>query len=150
MHRCATRFDAAGGIEKCRRFKEFYDATGSWDRVERIIARVEAGPDGIDTRFIVTSFVGGSGRFIYEKTYCGRGQAENRIKECQLDLFADRTAAATMPANQVRLWFASFADVRLCALRRIGLAFSQFARASCGSIRPEFAVHRHGDDNALI
>ena len=60
---------------------------------------------------------------------------ENRIKECQLDLFADRTSAATMPANQLRLWFASFAYVPLCALRRIGLAFTQFARASCGSIR---------------
>jgi Transposase DDE domain group 1 len=60
---------------------------------------------------------------------------ENRIKECQLDLFADRTSAATMRANQLRLWFASFAYVLLCALRRIGLAFTQFARASCGSIR---------------
>ena len=60
---------------------------------------------------------------------------ENRIKECQLDLFADRTSAATMRANQVRLWFASFAYVLLCALRRIGLPFTQFARASCGSIR---------------
>ena len=60
---------------------------------------------------------------------------ENRIKECQLDLCADRTAAATMQADQVRLWFASFAYVLLCALRRIGLAYTQFARASCGSIR---------------
>src|SRR4051812_1806485 len=57
------------------------------------------------------------------------------LKECQLDLFADRTSAATMRANQLRLWFASFAYVLLCALRRIGLAFTQFARASCGSIR---------------
>src|SRR3954464_9240544 len=60
---------------------------------------------------------------------------ENHIKECQLDLFADRTSAATMRANQLRLWFASFAYVLLCALRRIGLAFTQFARASCGNIR---------------
>jgi hypothetical protein len=59
----------------------------------------------------------------------------NRIKECQLDLLADRTSAASMRANQLRLWFASFAYVLLCALRRIGLAFTQFARASCGSIR---------------
>ena len=64
------------GGEKLRRFKEFYDAAASWDRVERIIARVEAGPDGIDTRFIVTSFVGGTPRRIYEDLYCARGQAE--------------------------------------------------------------------------
>ena len=72
---------------------------------------------------------------LYERVYCARGEMENRVKECQLDLFADRTSAATMRANQLRLWFASFAYVLLCALRRIGLAFTQFARASCGSIR---------------
>jgi hypothetical protein len=60
---------------------------------------------------------------------------ENRIKECQLDLFADRTSAATMQANQLRLWFASMAYVLLCALRRIGLAHTQFAEATCGTIR---------------
>ena len=60
---------------------------------------------------------------------------ENRIKECQLDLFADRTSAATMRANQLRLWFASLAYVLLCALRRIRLAHTQFASATCGTIR---------------
>ena len=60
---------------------------------------------------------------------------ENRIKECQLDMFADRTSTATMQANQLRLWFASMAYVLLCALRRIGLAFTQFAEATCGTIR---------------
>ena len=60
---------------------------------------------------------------------------ENRIKECQLDLFADRTSAATMRANQLRLWFAAMAYVLLCALRRIGLAHTEFAAASCGTIR---------------
>ncbi len=60
---------------------------------------------------------------------------ENRIKECQLDLFADRTSTATMQANQLRLWFASMAYVLLCALRRIGLAHTQFAEATCGTIR---------------
>ena len=60
---------------------------------------------------------------------------ENRIKECQMDMFADRTSANTMRANQLRLWFSSMAYVLLCALRRIGLAFTQFARASCGTIR---------------
>jgi hypothetical protein len=60
---------------------------------------------------------------------------ENRIKECQLDLYADRTSAATMRANQLRLWFASMAYVLLCALRRIGLAQTVFAEATCGTIR---------------
>ena len=74
-------------------------------------------------------------RHLYEDVYCARGDMENRIKECQLDLFADRTSTATMQANQLRLWFASLAYVLLCALRRIGLAHSQFAEATCGTIR---------------
>ena len=60
---------------------------------------------------------------------------ENRIKECQADMFSDRTSAGTMAANQLRLWFASMAYVLICALRRIGLADTQFATASCGTIR---------------
>jgi hypothetical protein len=72
---------------------------------------------------------------LYEDIYCARGEMENRIKECQMDLFADRTSAATMAANQLRLWFASFAYVLLCALRRIGLVHTQFANATCGTIR---------------
>ena len=60
---------------------------------------------------------------------------ENRIKECQLDLFADRTPAATLRANQLRLWFAAMAYVLLCALRRIALAGTRLAAASCGTIR---------------
>ena len=88
-------------------------------------------------RFVVTSLKPAEvdGRHLYEKVYCARGEMENRIKECQLDLFADRTSAATMRANQLRLWFASMAYVLLCALRRIGLAHTQFAEATCGTIR---------------
>jgi hypothetical protein len=72
---------------------------------------------------------------LYDDIYCARGDMENRIKECQADLFAVRTPAATMRANQLRLWFASFAYVLVCALRRIGLADTELARATCGSIR---------------
>ena len=61
-------------------------------------------------------------RHLYEKLYCARGEMENRIKECQLDLYADRTSAKTMRANQLRLWFAAIAYVLICALRRMGLA----------------------------
>ena len=74
-------------------------------------------------------------RTLYEEIYCARGEMENRIKECQLDLFADRTSAATMRANQLRLWFASMAYVLVTALRRIGFAGTEFAAATCGSIR---------------
>ena len=77
-------------------------------------------------------------RQLYEDIYCARGDMENRIKECQLDLYADRTSAATMRANQLRLWFASMAYVLICALRRIGLAETIFADATCGTIRLKF------------
>jgi len=74
-------------------------------------------------------------RHLYEQVYCARGEMENRIKECQTDMFADRTSTGTMRANQLRLWFASMSYVLLCALRRIGLPHTQFAEASCGTIR---------------
>jgi len=72
---------------------------------------------------------------------------ENRIKECQLDLFADRTPAATMRANQLRLWFASFAYVLLAALRRIGLAGTQFAVANLRLDPPQAPQDRRSGQN---
>jgi hypothetical protein len=88
-------------------------------------------------RFIVTSLKRAEAQapYLWEAIYCGRGEMENRIKERQLGLFADRTSTATMRANQLRLWFASMADVLLCALRRIGLAQTQFVAATCATIR---------------
>lgn len=71
-----ARYTAASNAGKQRRYAEFYDGAGSWSRVERIIARVEAGPDGVDTRFVVTNLAGGTPRRLYERTYCQRGQAE--------------------------------------------------------------------------
>jgi hypothetical protein len=121
-----------------RRFKDFrWSTRDSWSRIRRVIGKAEWTEGEANPRFIVTSLpaAASDARQLYERVYCARGEMENRIKECQLDLFADRTSAATMRANQLRLWFASFAYVRLCALRRIGLAFTRFARASCGSIR---------------
>jgi hypothetical protein len=73
-------------------------------------------------------------RSLYEHIYCARGEMENRIKVCQLDLFAGPASEASMRANQLRLWFASVAYV-LCALRCIGLAHTQFATATCGTLR---------------
>jgi hypothetical protein len=95
---------AGANGEKLRRFKEFYDGADSWDRVERIIARVEAGPQGVDTRFIVTSLAGGSPRTIYQDIYCARGQAENHIKAWKTHLAADRTSCTRACANQMRLF----------------------------------------------
>ena len=102
-----------------------------------MVGKAEWTGDKANPRFVVTSLRPEEARCrrLYETLYCARGEMENRIKECQLDLFADRTSARTMRANQLRLWFASMAYVLLCALRRIGLVHTRFARASCGSIR---------------
>ena len=88
-------------------------------------------------RFVVTSLARAEheARHLYEKVYCARGEMEKRIKECQLDLFADRTSAKTMRANQLRLWFAAMAYMLVCALRRIALRHTQFAEATCDTIR---------------
>lgn len=121
-----------------RRFKDFQWTTrDSWSRQRRVIAKAEWTHAEANPRFIVTSLTVADARArrLYERLYCARGEMENRIKECQLDLFADRTSAATMRANQLRLWFASMAYVLLCALRRIGLAHTRFAKATCGTIR---------------
>jgi len=121
-----------------RRFRDFTYATlDSWSRSRRVIGKAEVTGGDANPRFVVTSLRSAEvgGRYLYEKIYCARGEMENRIKECQLDLFADRTSAATMRTNQLRLWFASIAYVLLCALRRIGLAHTLFAEATCGTIR---------------
>ena len=121
-----------------RRFKEFsWPTRSSWSRERRVIAKAEFTGDEANPRFVVTSLTRAEckPRYLYEKLYCARGEMENRIKECQLDLYADRTSSATMRANQLRLWFASMAYVLLCALRRIGLHHTRFDNASCGTIR---------------
>lgn len=125
-----------------RRYKDFMWTTlNSWSRRRRVVGKAEwmpgRGDDGANPRFVVTSLARHEvrARRLYERLYCARGEMENRIKECQLDLFADRTSARSMRANQLRLWFASLAYVLLCALRRIGLAHTRFAKATCGTIR---------------
>jgi Transposase DDE domain group 1 len=134
----AAEAEAAATGKPARRFKDFRYATlDSWSRRRRVIGKAEWTQGEANPRFIVTSLKKAEtdGRFIYEKVYCARGEMENRIKECQGDLFADRTSTATMRANQLRLWLASFAYVLICAVRRIGLAHTQFAEATCGTIR---------------
>jgi hypothetical protein len=136
MARAETESRQTG--QPARRFKDFQYATRqSWSRRRRVIGKAEWTQGEANPRFIVTSLSRDEveGRHLYEKIYCARGDMENRIKECQIDMFADRTSAATMRANQLRLWLSSMAYVLLCALRRIGLGNTRFAKASCGSIR---------------
>ena len=124
--------------QAARRFKDFdWSTHDSWSRKRRVIAKAEWTQGEANPRFIVTSLkrAEAGARHLYEDVYCARGDMENRIKECQLDLYADRTSAATMRANQLRLYFASMAYLLICALRRIGLAQTIFADATCGTIR---------------
>ncbi len=121
-----------------RRFKELtWSTRKSWSRERRVIAKAEWTQGEANPRFIVTSLTAtdGDARHLYERLYCARGEMENRIKECQMDLFADRTSTATMKANQLRLWFASMAYVLVDSLRRIGLPATDLVDASCGTIR---------------
>jgi hypothetical protein len=134
----AARAAAEKTGRPARRFKDFQWSTlDSWSRRRRVIAKAEWTKDEANPRFVVTSLkrTEAGARALYEDIYCARGDMENRIKECQLDLYADRTSAATMRANQLRLWFAAMAYVLVCALRRIGLAETIFADATCGTIR---------------
>ena len=124
--------------QPARRFKELtWRTRKSWSQTRRVVAKAEWTQGEANPRFIVTSLTmaDGEGRYLYEKVYCARGEMENRIKECQLDLFADRTSAWSMQANQLRLWFASMAYVLISSLRRIGLQKTDMAVATCGTIR---------------
>ena len=119
-----------------RRFKDFtWSTRKGWSRERRVIAKAEWTKGEANPRFIVTSLATGDGRSLYEETYCARGEMENRIKECQIDLFADRTSTGTLAANQLRLWFASMAYVLVEALRRLALQATDLADATCGTIR---------------
>jgi hypothetical protein len=133
-----ARAESQASGAPARRFKELVWSTRkSWSRQRRVIAKAEWTQGEANPRFIVTSLTAadGDGRRLYEEVYCARGEMENRIKECQLDLFADRTSSGTMKANQLRLWFASMAYVLLESLRRLALQATDLADASCGTIR---------------
>ena len=123
--------------ETTRRYDELRYAARSWSRRRRVVARVEHSRLGANPRFVVTNvpLAEMDEQALYERLYCARGDMENRIKEQQLDLFADRTSAATMHANQLRLMLHSFAYVMMQTLRRVGLAGTELAKAQCGTIR---------------
>jgi hypothetical protein len=136
MEQAKTQFAQTG--QASRVFVDFsYRTLKTWSRARRVIGKAEYLPKGQNPRFVVTS-IGAEERpaaALYERDYCARGDMENRIKEQQLCLFADRTSCATLRANQLRLWFSSIAYTLLSALRRLGLAGTELARAQCDTIR---------------
>jgi hypothetical protein len=134
--------EAKAGFEATRKatriFKELvYSTLDSWSRERRVVGKAEHLEKGANPRFIVTSLTVKriEGKELYERIYCARGEMENRIKECQLDLDADRTSAATMRANQLRLWLSSLAYVLMEGVRRLGLAGTELSDATAGTIR---------------
>lgn len=130
-----ARAAAAAGGGKLRRFKQFHDGAASWDRVERIIARVEAGPQGVDTRFVVTSLAGLGGRTVYQDIYCARGQAENHIKAWKTHLAADRTSCCRASANQMRLFLHIGAYWLMWSLRSLMPRRSSWRAAQFDTLR---------------
>lgn len=124
--------------ESARVFKDFrYRTRKSWSRERRVVGKAEYLAKGENPRFIVTSIVGEEkqARELYEDFYCARGDMENRIKEQQLGLFADRTSTSWMRSNQLRLYFSSFAYILVQALRRLGLEGTELAKAQCDTIQ---------------
>jgi len=124
--------------QAARVFKDFvYQTRDSWSRPRRVVGKAEYLEKGANPRFVVTNLPASEqdARTLYEDTYCARGEMENRIKEQQLFLFADRTSTATMRANQLRLWFSSVAYVLMHALRRLGLHDTELQSATCQTVR---------------
>lgn len=125
----------------CRRFQEFeYRTRKSWRRSRRVVGKAEILEKGQNPRFIVTNLKAEwDARFapvaLYEEFYCGRGEMENRIKEAQMDLFADRTSTHWMASNQLRLWFSAFAHLLISVLRAEVLCGTELAKATVGQIR---------------
>jgi hypothetical protein len=132
MAEAEAAFAATG--EKQRLFGWVTYAAATWDRERRVIAKAEYGEKGSNPRFVVTS-LRGDAQQLYDKVYCARGEMENRIKEQQLGLFADRTSCHGWWANQFRLLLSSCAYVLMETIRRVGLKGTELARAQVGTIR---------------
>jgi hypothetical protein len=133
-----VRQEAERAGEKARCFRDLrYRTKKSWSRERRVVAKAEQLGDKANPRFVVTSLDPAAfpAPHLYEAIYCARGDMENRIKEQQLGMFADRTSTATMRGNQLRLWIASLAYALAQALRRVGLRGTSLAHAQVGTIR---------------
>jgi hypothetical protein len=136
LHQVKLECERSG--RPARLFKHFmYRTRKTWSRARRVVGKAEHLPDKSNPRFVVTSLSRDKwdDRALYEDLYCARGDMENRIKEQQLYLFADRTSTATMRGNQIRLYFSSVAYLLMEALRRLGLKGTPLARAQCHTIR---------------
>ena len=136
LHLAQQEFQTTG--QPARQFADFeYRTQKSWSRARRVVGKAEHLAKGSNPRFVVTSLSAErfAMRALYEDLYCGRGEMENRIKEQQMCLFADRTSCRTMRANQLRLWLSSVAYVLMQALRQHGLKDTPLAAARCDTIR---------------
>lgn len=136
MQQARLLFEQTG--KSARLFKDMlYRTLDSWSTERRVVAKAEHLPKGSNPRFIVTSLPAGciEKRALYEDMYCARGEMENRIKEQQMCMFADRTSSNTIRANQLRLFFSSMAYVLTSALRRLGLRGTLMAKSRCDTIR---------------
>lgn len=130
------QFEQSG--QAARIFRDFtYRTRKSWSGQRRVIGKAEHLAKGANPRFIVTSLTADSwpAAALYEQLYCARGEMENRIKEQQMCLFADRTSSHNLASNQLRLWFSSVAYILLNELRRLGLQGTELACARCDTIR---------------
>jgi hypothetical protein len=136
LHEAKEHFERTG--LPSRVFKDFtYRTRKSWSRTRRVIGKAEHLAKGANPRFVVTSLSAESfdAASLYEQEYCGRGNMENRIKEQQLFLFADRTSCQSLRANQLRLAFSTVAYVLLRALREFGLQGTPLEAAQVDTIR---------------
>lgn len=132
-HALAEQYEAVG--TKQRLIGEFRYATRSWERERRVIARLEHSAQGPNPRFVVTSLEVGDARSLYEDLYCARGEAENRIKEAQIDLFGRRGSCRRFASNQLRLLFATLAYTLMINLRRLALQGTELEHACTATIR---------------
>jgi hypothetical protein len=139
MHAATQQWNQTG--KPARVFSEFHYRTkktkkGGWDRERRVAAKAEHIDGKENPRFVVTSLASEewAAQALYEELYCARGDMENRIKE-QFSLFADRVSAATMRANQMRLYLSAMAYILVSGLRRLGLPMTELAQAQVSTIR---------------
>jgi hypothetical protein len=136
LHEAQVAF--AASKQPARVFTEFtYQTRQSWKRARRVVAKAEHLDKGANPRFVGTSLAAEQfcTQALYEELYCARGAMENRIKEQQLALFADRTSTELMRSNQLRLYFSTFAYQLMQGLRRLGLRGTDMAQAQCQTIR---------------
>jgi hypothetical protein len=136
LKKARSRYYRCGQAQRI--YKEFFHRThASWSRSRRVIGKAEYLAKGENPRFVVTNLPRQLMEAVelYETLYCARGDMENRIKEQQLDLFADRTSSYSLRANQLRLYFSCLAYLLMSELRRRGLKRTHFAKAQCSTIR---------------